>query len=801
MRFLLFWVQVLLVVCLTVADECYWENVLNSWSSGKRSLISIPVPENMDSWNITLEFDGTDLELQAWKGDVSQISDNTFSITNNCYNGRLYACQCLEISYLVRHKYGVELGFNLTFNSVLFSTCDQSPDCSGKGEATEAAATTEDIATTKAASASETHSTAAASETQSPEAASETQSPEAVSETQSPEAASETQSTVAASKTSATDAASVSEPVISEITTEISFTTATDESPCLTSFPCHPEAVCAPSDTSSYSCSCPDGFNSTGVDLFNSSSTLTACFSSSNQSTVLGDGLTNLTDPSSLFDATFLNTSAIDALSDILAEDPGTSTTEEFVAGLINNETTLQLLVSAVGSDQTAIETVISGLGNNTKEVQTFIQALSVAGIVYPPLTTLSSRKNRLKRDTAKQLKTYIRQFFKFVKELRNILKNNMTCSILDALKKLLSSDPSCSQLQSILSSVFSSLEYKRVVNILRTVLYLLNRILSNPFQQIMQAGFFPFFRGYSLLFNLQPCIQNLELIQYAETSLCSGELCCLSPSTCSTSSGVASCICSSGVEYQEQTGCSQTTMITSSSTQPQPISSQPQMNPNLHPLNLNLLQLYLNFYQLNLNLPPLNPNLPPLNLNLPHLNLNLLPPNLNFLPLNPNLPPLNPNLSPLNLILPSLNLNYLQLNPNLPPLNPNLLPPIPNLPPLNLNLLPLNPNLSPLNPNLLPPILNLPPLNLNFLQLTPNLPPLNQNLPPLNPNLHPLIPNLSSLNVSLPPLNLNLPPLNLNLLPLNPNLPLLKPNLRPLNLSLNLLILLLPKTPTLQQQ
>lgn len=109
-------------------------------------------------------------------------------------------------------QYGVELGFNLTFNSVLFPTCDQSPDCSGKGEATEAAATT------KAASASETHSTAAASETQSPEAA---------SETQSPEAASETQSTVAASKTSASDAASVSEPVISEITTEISFTTAT----------------------------------------------------------------------------------------------------------------------------------------------------------------------------------------------------------------------------------------------------------------------------------------------------------------------------------------------------------------------------------------------------------------------------------------------------------------------------------------------------------------------------------------------------------------------------------------------
>ena len=34
----------------------------------------------------------------------------------------------------------------------------------------------------------------------------------------------------------------------------------------------------------------------------------------------MGDGLNNLTDPSSLFDATFLNTSAIDALSDILAE-------------------------------------------------------------------------------------------------------------------------------------------------------------------------------------------------------------------------------------------------------------------------------------------------------------------------------------------------------------------------------------------------------------------------------------------------------------------------------------------------
>ena len=34
----------------------------------------------------------------------------------------------------------------------------------------------------------------------------------------------------------------------------------------------------------------------------------------------MGDGLTNLTDPSSLFDTTFQNTSAIDALSDILAE-------------------------------------------------------------------------------------------------------------------------------------------------------------------------------------------------------------------------------------------------------------------------------------------------------------------------------------------------------------------------------------------------------------------------------------------------------------------------------------------------
>lgn len=134
-------------------------------------------------------------------------------------NIRLYACQCLEISYLVRHKerffsdlcitklkfevkfikkprgfhiykknlpqYGVELGFNVTFNSVPFPTCDQSPDCSGKGEATEAAATT------KAAPASET------------------------------------QSTVAASKTSATDAASVSETVISEITSEIFVTTAT----------------------------------------------------------------------------------------------------------------------------------------------------------------------------------------------------------------------------------------------------------------------------------------------------------------------------------------------------------------------------------------------------------------------------------------------------------------------------------------------------------------------------------------------------------------------------------------------
>ena len=44
---------------------------------------------------------------------------------------------------------------------------------------------------------------------------------------------------------------------------------------CLTD-PCHPAAVCG-LDGAGYTCSCPPGTNHTGADLYNASSSLTAC--------------------------------------------------------------------------------------------------------------------------------------------------------------------------------------------------------------------------------------------------------------------------------------------------------------------------------------------------------------------------------------------------------------------------------------------------------------------------------------------------------------------------------------------
>ena len=44
--------------------------------------------------------------VQAWKGDVTKLSNDTYSLTNKCFNNELYPCQCLELGYLIRYQPG-----------------------------------------------------------------------------------------------------------------------------------------------------------------------------------------------------------------------------------------------------------------------------------------------------------------------------------------------------------------------------------------------------------------------------------------------------------------------------------------------------------------------------------------------------------------------------------------------------------------------------------------------------------------------------------------------------------------------
>ena len=44
--------------------------------------------------------------MQAWKGDVTKLSNDTYSLTNKCFNNELYPCQCLELGYLIRYQPG-----------------------------------------------------------------------------------------------------------------------------------------------------------------------------------------------------------------------------------------------------------------------------------------------------------------------------------------------------------------------------------------------------------------------------------------------------------------------------------------------------------------------------------------------------------------------------------------------------------------------------------------------------------------------------------------------------------------------
>ena len=140
------------VICLTFsqllgrcgAQLCSWVEPVSQWTTGQRLLLKLNVEKYSTYWNVTFQFD-QEVIFEAWKGDITELTTTTFSLTNKCYNGILYPCQCLELGYLIRHQAGEDPQAMYFLNGELAPACSEEPPCTG--------ATTADPSTTTGATA------------------------------------------------------------------------------------------------------------------------------------------------------------------------------------------------------------------------------------------------------------------------------------------------------------------------------------------------------------------------------------------------------------------------------------------------------------------------------------------------------------------------------------------------------------------------------------------------------------------------------------------------------------------------
>ena len=63
-------------------------------------------------------------------------------MTSKCYNNVLYACQCLELGYLVKHEAGVNPQANFIYNGSPVPLCPDKPLCNGVIPTAEPASST-----------------------------------------------------------------------------------------------------------------------------------------------------------------------------------------------------------------------------------------------------------------------------------------------------------------------------------------------------------------------------------------------------------------------------------------------------------------------------------------------------------------------------------------------------------------------------------------------------------------------------------------------------------------------------------
>ena len=170
-------------------------------------------------------------------------------------------------------------------------------------------------------------------------------------------------------------------------TTTMTTTTAELPHPC-ESDPCHPDAICLVVGDG-FNCSCAPTFVETGVDLFNSTSTETAC-----ELPIGGFNFTvnvaNENDSiNSVFGTVFDDPAAFDGLTTLMDGLGVTENTtdEEYITLLFSNTAAVDLLIQAVGNNAVAIQAVNDAIGTDLNSQLIFLAALGSAnqGSTLPP--------------------------------------------------------------------------------------------------------------------------------------------------------------------------------------------------------------------------------------------------------------------------------------------------------------------------------------------------------------------------------------------------------------------------------
>ena len=120
------------LISIGIGQKCVWQRPGNEWSTGKKLYVVIPMDKTYDSWTLDFNFSSPVTALEAWKGDVAEMPPNDgtmWRITNKCYNGVLYGCQCLEVGLILRYMQYSDPSFQLDFNTVSLDICTEAPDC------------------------------------------------------------------------------------------------------------------------------------------------------------------------------------------------------------------------------------------------------------------------------------------------------------------------------------------------------------------------------------------------------------------------------------------------------------------------------------------------------------------------------------------------------------------------------------------------------------------------------------------------------------------------------------------------